>query len=169
MASDPGSWTYHLGEPIEVSGGWRRDGATSRMIVANMSPETADVVVAMAGTNDISQGIPASETVSNVDQMIAAQTTHGVVLAAVPPQIGRADDVRALNSALEALADLREWLWLDPWSAVRLEDAWAPGASPDGIHGTDETYELVAREITDAVISRFSAAAATTSDAFPAS
>ncbi|WP_286276979.1 SGNH/GDSL hydrolase family protein [Naasia aerilata] len=151
VAVDPGSWTYYLDSRYEVTGGWRRDGATSTLMAANLQPFAADALVVLAGTNDVATGIEPELTLENVTRIADSADVRAVVLCAIPPYSAAPDRAAALNTALVGLARREGWTWVDPWVEARDGTAWREGATPDGIHGSLASYAQAAERIDDAV------------------
>lgn len=115
-------------------GGWARGGAESADMVANLPVVVADVLVILAGTNDVNHGLSQSVTVANITAL-GASTAGRVVLVAIPPNDAHLVAAASLNGALEALAGERSWVFVDPWRSFRdCGGAWVVGASPDGVH-----------------------------------
>ncbi|WP_418605516.1 hypothetical protein [Georgenia sp. SUBG003] len=53
----PESWVFHaVGEDVALVGGWARWGATTAQMAAAAEPVEADVLVILAGTNDVAPG-----------------------------------------------------------------------------------------------------------------
>lgn len=152
LPNDPGSWTYYLGEEVEVVGGWRRDGATSSTIAESIPHERADALAVMAGTNDVRQELPVETAVTNIERVVDAVTVEHVVIAAIPPEPNFADSVLEMNEALEALSDRHGWTWVDPWEAFRVDGDWAAHGTADGVHGTTQSYRHAASIITAALL-----------------
>lgn len=152
MQKDPGSWTYFLDERIQVSGGWRRDGATTELIAERIPFERADALVVMAGTNDVRQERSPEDLVDDVETIGDAVDVGTVLIAAIPPQSEHAAAVATVNLRLTALAERRGWTWLDPWALYRAGDDWAESGSPDGVHGSVESYRAAAGRISEAIV-----------------
>lgn len=132
-------------------GGLAISGANSAQILAKIAPADADVLVVMLGINDISDGLERRETKANIEQIVAKVGARHVVLAAIAPNNLTDDDGLdrqnlgyALNRDLAQLAADHGWLFVDPWSAVRLRsNGWVKGtADPaDGVHPLAATSE----------------------------
>ncbi len=140
VPTDPGSWVEYLGDDIEVSAGWRRDGATSTAMADNLPPFSADVLVMMAGTNDVLNSVPEADTVRSVVSVRAKARVSRVILCAIPPLTNNPAGASQLNSTLEELATTYGWEWVDPWADVRNGDDWDTDASVDGIHPSSAVY-----------------------------
>jgi lysophospholipase L1-like esterase len=151
LPSDPGAWTDYLRAPYEVAGGWAQPGATSSVMADGLRPFSADVVVILAGTNDVMLGVPADQTLQNILRIRGTADAPAVVLSAVPPSASFGDRAAALNTSLAALAKEQGWTFVDPWKDVRRGNGWVPGVSPDGIHPNLTGYAKAAGSIEQAV------------------
>jgi lysophospholipase L1-like esterase len=141
----------YLQEPLEVTGGWWRDGALTQGMADYLDPATADALVVMGGTNDIIRGIPKQATLANIARIVGEVDVDLVAICAVPPWSGSPPASSALNAALAQQADQNGWIFVDPWAEYRSGDTWAAGGSPDGVHGSAAAYEAAGRAITEAV------------------
>jgi lysophospholipase L1-like esterase len=151
VPADEGAWTEYLRAPYRVAGGWAMPGATSAVMADSVLPFSADVVVILAGTNDLLLGIPADQTLQNIVRIRGEVDAPAVVLSAVPPSASRGDQALALNSSLEALAKEQGWTFVDPWKRLRQGTGWVPGATADGIHPNLTGYAKVAGSLEEAV------------------
>src|SRR5699024_6264776 len=80
------SWVrYAVGDPVELAGGWARWGATTAEMAAAADPVPADVLVIMAGTNDLAAGTPTAQVARSLEQIVAEVGADEVLLCAVPP------------------------------------------------------------------------------------
>lgn len=144
--------------PLEFVGGWAVAGATTAQMLAESAgqlPE-ADVLVIMAGTNDLLPEVtdhrPAS-TLVRIDAIVRGSGATRVVLSAVAPNNLRPDETAMLNAHLRALAQLRQWTWVDPWVAVRTADGtYIAGATTDGIHPRSATARRVGIAMHTAIV-----------------
>ncbi|WP_022919278.1 SGNH/GDSL hydrolase family protein [Ruania albidiflava] len=131
------SWVrYAVGDPVELTGGWARWGATTAEMAAAVEPVPADVLVIMAGTNDLAAGTPTAQVAQNLEDIVATVGAQDVLLCAVPPLDARPDVVPPFNEFLERTAEDRGWAWVDPAAEIRSEGHFAPGMSVDGVHPT---------------------------------
>ena len=65
------SWaTYVVDDGFAFAGGWAEWGATTAMMADSVGPIEADVLVVLAGTNDVAFGIPFEESAANLDRII---------------------------------------------------------------------------------------------------
>lgn len=138
------TWVSLVGPNVEFTGeGWAKGGAQLAEIAANTTPVSADVLVVMAGTNDLGPyGTPVPERMQLVAQIAAAAGAPHVLIAAVPPIFAPEWAVEH-NAALLHLATVNGWGFVDPWVAIR-DDAgnFIPGYSDDQVHPTVEGARL---------------------------
>ena len=118
--------------------GWAVPGATTADMLAGVEPTdwTADVLVVMAGTNDLARGLPWEESAAHLEGIVAAAGAPTTVVVAIAPSDPRPAARNGYNAALAGLAGRNGWTYLDPWGEVDAGGSFAPGASPDGVHPT---------------------------------
>lgn len=130
------SWPSHMPSGTKFAGGWAKRGSTTAAMAANVKPVPADVLVMIAGTNDIIQGVPFSESASNLKAIASKVAAKRVVVSAVPPLDQDPAAAAAYNQKLEALAGNAGWTFVDAMAGVRNGDRYAPGMTADGVHPT---------------------------------
>jgi len=133
------SWTtYAADDELEyVENGWAQNGARLLEMQANLSTVDADVLVILAGTNDLTSTVPPADRLLVVGQLAAQSGASRIVVAAVPPSDGAPAQSVEWNSALAGYASAMGWQFVDPWSTVREDDgSYISGYSGDGIHPT---------------------------------
>ncbi len=151
---DPGSWTEYLDERILVTGGWRRDGATTRTMAEQVPSERADAVLIIGGTNDAHLGVPETEIVENIEKIVGTVDVEHVVVGAIPPTTHTPEAVAKINAAIESAALARGWSWVDPWAEDRDGVAWVTESSPDGVHASSAAYARAGAAMSAALFSR---------------
>jgi lysophospholipase L1-like esterase len=133
---DPVTWTHWaIQDGLVLAGGYARGFASASDIAGAMVEVDADVLVVMVGTNDTGVTDPA-DVFASIDEIVATAGIERVLISAIPPDDGFADDAVAYNVALEAFAGERGWSWVDPWEGMGVDGVWAGGLSSDGIHPT---------------------------------
>jgi lysophospholipase L1-like esterase len=149
-----GSWVGTAqGEPLEIRGGWAVPGATTADMLAGVQRQDADVVVVLAGTNDIYYGIPWETRAANIQAIVDTVGARSVLLSAIPPMDGLPVEALDHNGRLAALAQARGWSFVDPWTGVRTANGtFVPGASADGTHPTPAVADEAGRGIRDALL-----------------
>lgn len=145
--SDPGSWAEYLSPAVRLVDGVRVRGATAEQLAERVAPVAADVLVIMAGTNDVLQQIDASRTLPAIESVAAETDIETVLLSAVPPSASEPVRAAQLNRDLEKLAAENDWLWIDPWVGDRADLTWTAGSSPDGTHASADAYRRAAERI----------------------
>ncbi len=157
-ARTPWSWvrTAAVGG-VTDAGGYRHWGDTSAQILAHTGRVKADVVVVMAGTNDIRDGsrpVPTAQTLANVTAIFDRAGVKARVLSALAPKSdGGAAATLKLNQALRQLAAQKGWTFVDPWSSLRKADGrWVAGATVDGTHPTARSGAIAGAALRAAVV-----------------
>jgi len=151
---DPVTWTHWvIADGLELAGGYARGFATARDVADAMVPVDADVLVVMVGTNDT--GVTDTDAVlTSIEDIVNTAAIRSVVISAIPPDDGYADDALAFNEALSSFAAERRWTFVDPWDGMRVDGRWGDGLSDDGIHPTADAAKraatVLARAIRDA-------------------
>ncbi|GAA4432814.1 hypothetical protein GCM10023169_38990 [Georgenia halophila] len=147
------SWvSYVVGDHVTLVGGWAQWGSTTAQMAAAVEPVDADVLVIMAGTNDVGPGEGHEPTVANIRDIADTVGAPEVVLSAVPP-IDRAPELATgLNTALEDLAADAGWHWVATPAALREGERFADGMSSDGVHPTRRGAEVLGGRIRAAVL-----------------
>lgn len=138
----PQSWLPGAqGAPLDFRGGWAVPGATTADMLANVAAYEADVAVVMGGTNDIAGGVDWSVSRANLLEIVARADVGRVVLSAIPPLDSQPAAVLRYNADAAELAAQQGWEFTDPWAGVSQGGAFAPGASPDGVHPSAEVAD----------------------------
>ena len=146
------AWVAQLpSDQFSVVGGWAVDGspASAMADAAGGLPEV-EVVVVMAGTNDIALGVPTEVTLQQITRIADAARAATLVLCAIPPLNGAPDAAQQLNASIEAHASTHGWLFIDPWVQMRNPDGtWVAQYLTDGVHTSAEGYAAAGRRIAD--------------------
>jgi len=124
-------------------GGWAVPGATTEDALAAVVPGDADVVVVMAGTNDVMQRRPWEESAANLARIAAAAGERVVAVVTIAPTDLVPEARRSYNARLAELAVERGWVLVDPWTDVESGDRFVAGTTTDGTHLTDAAAQLV--------------------------
>jgi len=149
-----GSWLPQAkGRPLRFLGGWAVSGATTEEMRAGVVPARADVVVVMAGTNDVLRGMPWAQTRANLLAIVGTVGVDDVLVSAVPPADERPAGRQEFNQRLRELADHKGWHLVDPWGSVEQQNgSWVPGASADGVHPSQVTADAAGRVLRTALL-----------------
>ena len=150
-----GSWVpAALGDPLVLGGGWAVPGATTGDMRQGIARVDGDVLVLMAGTNDIASGVDWNASRDNVLAITRTMRIDAVVVSAIPPSAGHAEDATAFNEQLRQVAIEQGWTFVDPWEPARDGVGWVPGDTVDGVHPTQEVADEVGRTLRAAVLAR---------------
>lgn len=147
----PASWaTYAVEAGAGFAGGWAEWGATTGRMAEQVVPYEADVLVLLAGTNDVAFGIPFEESAANLERIVDAVGIAEVVVVSIPPidaAPGNADD---FNDRLEGLAGDRGWRFVDASAGLRSPDGrFRDGMSFDGLHPSEEGARVLGAAIAE--------------------
>lgn len=147
-----GSWVYHASRKgLEFAGGWADGGSSTAKMAANAKPVKADVLVIIAGTNDIGNR-PFAESAANVSAIVRKVGVKRVIISAIPPYNSNPQLPVEYNKQMKAFATSRGWKWVDAMAPVRDGDMWKPGLSNDGKHPTAEGAQLIGEELSRAAL-----------------
>lgn len=151
---DPGSWVHEVmaDDRAVFAGGWAVWGATTADMRAGVRPVDADVLVLLAGSNDVEQGVPFATTAANLEAIARIVGGRRVVVAGIPPIDADPGDRAAFNVRLEAFVRAQGWTWVPPVAAIESDGRFSPGLSDDGEHPTPEGAQLIGQAIRGAVL-----------------
>ncbi|WP_220034244.1 SGNH/GDSL hydrolase family protein [Curtobacterium sp. MCSS17_008] len=131
---------------ISTIGGVAINGATSTRILHGATKRDADVLVVMAGTNDLRYGYSSKSILKNIDGIARTVGADHVLIAAIAPsnitkygskRIDRRKQGEILNRDLQNHALTKGWMFVDPWAADRmLNGGWSWKRTTDGVHPT---------------------------------
>ncbi|MEA5456981.1 GDSL-type esterase/lipase family protein [Sinomonas sp. JGH33] len=142
------SWVaYAAGPQLAFAGGWAAAGATTAKIAAGVKSFDVDVLVIMAGTNDVNQGVPFAQTESNLDRIVAKAGVRRVLVSAIPPRNAQAQATADFNAALGKFAQQRGWTFVDAPAGVRDSDVYAAGMTLDGVRPTKDAAQIMGKAI----------------------
>ncbi|HIZ38117.1 MAG TPA: SGNH/GDSL hydrolase family protein [Candidatus Ruania gallistercoris] len=153
------SWvSYAVGDPIQLTGGWARWGATTAEMAAAASPVDAEVLVIMAGTNDLAVGTETGQVAADLQRIVEQVGADQVLLCAVPPMDARPEVVPPFNDFLAETAARNGWAWVDPAAGIREDGTFAPGMSVDGLHPTQAGATQIGAAVREALLTEFAPA-----------
>lgn len=150
-----GSWTSYAGAAdLEyVDNGWAQNGATLFEMEANLSAVGADALVILAGTNDLTGGVPVADRLAIVGQLADQSGASRIVISAVPPFDGAPAASTEWNAALAEYASARGWQFVDPWSTLRTPaGSYIARFTLDGVHPTVAAAQIVGTVIHAALV-----------------
>ncbi|WP_127792547.1 SGNH/GDSL hydrolase family protein [Agromyces sp. LHK192] len=145
------SWaTYVVEAGSEFAGGWAEWGAPTSLMAESVTEVDAEVLVMIAGTNDVAFGIPFAETAEHLDRIVDTVGIDEVVISSIPPIDLNPGGAAEFNDELEAFADDRGWRFVDASAGLRGGDGrFADGMSYDGLHPTERGARVLADAIID--------------------
>ncbi|WP_147916771.1 SGNH/GDSL hydrolase family protein [Ruania zhangjianzhongii] len=150
------SWvSYAVGDPIELAGGWARWGATTAEMAAHAGPVDADVLVILAGTNDLAVGTETGQVAADLQRIADTVGADQVLLCGVPPIDARPEVVPPFNEFLTETAEANGWAWVDPAAGIRTDGTFAPGMSVDGVHPTQAGATQIGTEVREVLLAEF--------------
>lgn len=143
------SWaTYVVDDGFAFAGGWAEWGATTAMMAVSAGPIEADVLVVLAGTNDVAFGIPFDESAANLDRIIDTVGIEDVVVVSIPPLDALPAGAETYNERLEDLAGDRGWRFVDASAGLRTADGrFGDGMSFDGLHPSVDGARMLGEAI----------------------
>ncbi|MGY1606858.1 SGNH/GDSL hydrolase family protein [Geodermatophilus sp. SYSU D00700] len=150
-----GSWVPSaVGDPLLLGGGWAVPGATTADMRSGVRHVDGDVLVVMAGTNDVGAGVDWTASRDNLLAITRTLRIGEVIVSAIPPSAAHAESVTAYNDRLRQVATEQGWVFTDPWAGVAQDGRWVAGASSDGVHPTQEVADEVGCSIRTTVLAR---------------
>jgi lysophospholipase L1-like esterase len=147
------SWaTYVVDDGFAFAGGWAEWGATTGLMADSVGPFDADVLVVLAGTNDVAFGIPFEDSAANLDRIIDGVGIEDVVVVSIPPMDALPDGAQGYNERVEDLAGDRGWRFVDASAGLRTADGrFGEGMSSDGLHPSEEGARVLGEAIATAL------------------
>ncbi len=138
------SWVRHaVGDGVRFAGGWAVSGAVTAEMARYARPVPADVLVILAGTNDVYRGVPFATCAANLRSIAEAVGAGRVVVSAIPPIDVEPELVTAYNRQLQDFATESGWEFVDAMTGIRQGDRFADGMSDDGVHPTVRAAEAI--------------------------
>jgi lysophospholipase L1-like esterase len=122
--------------------------------VSSGAPRTRpDVLVLMAGNNDLDDGVPYVDIARNLVSIAELVQARRVVLSTVAPEDEVGEDVAALNAQLAGLAQQHGWQLVDPMGGVGDGAGhYLPGMTDDGVHPTEDGARLIGAAMHPALV-----------------
>ena len=138
------SWVSHVvGDGIRFAGGWAVSGALTSQMARGARPVEADVLVMLAGTNDVYRGLPFATCAANLRSIAQTVGAPRVVVSSIPPIDVEPDLVTDYNERVRELAAAQGWEFVDAMAGIRRDDRFAEGMSLDGVHPTVKAAETI--------------------------
>ena len=154
--TEGGLWNEWFPERATLNrgiGGERSDALLGRLGAMG----TADTILLLIGTNDLTAGIRVPQIVDNVGAILssirAGQPGAHLVLQSVMPRTPKyAHRIRALNARYELLAAAQDASYLDLWPALAMAGgALNPAFTSDGLHLNGAGYAAWVHELRSTV------------------
>lgn len=141
------SWAAFAQQPgTAFVGGWARGGATTAQMLAGFTPVPADVLVMIAGTNDIKAGIPFEQIGENMRSIVDVADVPRVLVSSVPPRNDFRERTLEYNAWLHDFVAEQGWGWIDGSRGLRADNQpgrYADGLTYDGIHPSREGAQIL--------------------------
>ena len=150
------SWVDHVGPGLSFVGGWARGGARTADMAAHARPVRADVLVVIAGTNDLAHGVDFRAISRNLEAVVSAVGAARVVVSAVPPRDSSPRVTAEFNRRLARFVEAEGWTFVDAAAGLRSGERFADGMSTDGLHPSREGAEVLAGALSAAISAAWS-------------
>lgn len=131
-------------------GGWALGGATSGEMAAGLQPVSADVLVMIAGTNDIHASVGYATIGQNMLAIVGKSDVGRVLVSSVPPRNDFREPTARYNAWLHDFVLEQGWDWVDAARGLRAEQdplSYGPGLSEDGVHPSNAGARLLGTAI----------------------
>lgn len=152
------SWVSHVGPGATFAGGWALSGARSSAMAENARDVEADVLVILAGTNDVFNDVPFEQSAGNLVRVAEKVGSEKVLVSAIPPIDFEPELATRFNQQLKQFAMSRGWVYVDPMAGVREGDRFASGMTTDGVHPTEAAAHVIGlalgKAITEEIVHR---------------
>lgn len=149
---DPLTWEAQvLGEDRVFAGGWAVAGATTADMRAAVPVVDADVLIVLAGTNDVLTRVPFATSAGNIEAVVRIVGGDRVIVSAIPPIDLDPPAAVAYNEQLASFVRRRGWEWVPTPPTLSSAGTFRPGLATDGVHPTPEGAEILGEAIRRAV------------------
>lgn len=137
------SWPSALPDGEQFVGGWAKKGSTTQVMLDNVKPTTADVLVIIAGTNDLGK-LPFATSAANIQSIVQKSGVKRVIVSSIPPRDADPASAVDYNAQLEPFVKAQGWEFVDAMAGVRTADnQYNPGMTIDGTHPTEPAVKLI--------------------------
>jgi lysophospholipase L1-like esterase len=145
--------SYAEGDGIEYVGGWAKGGTTVQEQAANVRPVgDVDVLVLMAGTNNVRLHIGFAQSASSYDRIVDTIHPKHVIVGAIPPYDRNPRAAAVYEQQLRSYVAAKRWDFVDPWGFARDGLVFRPGVSLDGVHPVTAGYERLGENYRAAIL-----------------
>jgi lysophospholipase L1-like esterase len=150
------SWaTYVTGNGVRLTRSWVDRDAEVSDLAAQVRPSDADVLVVLAGTNDLDHGSPGDEVELGLTHLVAAAGVEHVLISSIPPVEDLPQKTADFNELLARIAYRHDWSFVDAGSAVvRADCRYRTRLSPDGIRPSPEGARIIGEAVRGVLTSR---------------
>lgn len=145
------SWVSHVGPGATFAGGWALSGARSGAMAENARAVEADVLVILAGTNDVFNDVPFEQSAGNLVRVTEKVGAEKVLVSAIPPIDSDPELSTRFNQQLKQFAVSRGWVFVDPMTGIREDDRFAAGMTTDGVHPTEAAAQVIGAALGQAI------------------
>lgn len=150
------SWARYVVEAgLGFAGGWAEWGAPTSLMADSVSAVDADVLVILAGTNDLALGVPFADTTEHLDRIVATVGIDEVVISSIPPIDALPEAAPQYNAQLASLAGQRGWRFVDASAGLRTDDGrFIEGMAYDGLHPSEQGARVLGEAIAAELLGR---------------
>ncbi|WP_344796578.1 SGNH/GDSL hydrolase family protein [Frondihabitans peucedani] len=150
----PDTWiSYAKGDGVDYVGGWAKGGTTVQEQAAHVRPiSDVDVLVLMAGTNDVRLHIGFAEAAASYDSIVSTIHAKHVIVGAIPPYDRDPRAAAVYEQQLRRYVATKGWDFVDPWGFARDGLRYRAGISVDGIHPVTAGYQRLGENYRAAIL-----------------
>ena len=152
---EEGSWTSYVdSDVLFTEQGWAQNGAPLALMKANTPRMSTDVLVVLAGTNDLAGTLTVSAKLDLIDDIVEESGVAQILISSVPPFDLNPALSTAWNRELKQHAADEGYDFVDSWVNARTADGtYIPAHTVDGIHPTPGAASQAAAVIGRAIVS----------------
>ncbi len=150
------SWaTYVTGHGVRLTRSWVDRDAQVRDLAALVDPSDADVLVVLAGTNDVDHVSAGDEVELGLTRIVAAAGVDRVLISSIPPIDDQPQKTADFNELLAKIAYRHDWSFVDAGSTVvRADCRYRKGLSSDGVRPTAEGARIIGEAVRGVLTTR---------------
>ncbi len=145
------SWVRYVSPAVEFVGGWARGGAQTPDMVVSAQPVRADVLVVLAGTNDLAHGRSFAAISRDLVAITRKVGVARVIVVALPPRDSTPATITEFNRQLAVFVEGRGWTFVDAMEGLRSGELYAAGMSRDGLHPDRAGAQVMAAALSQAI------------------
>ena len=150
------SWaTYATGRGVRLTDAWVSRDSRVRDLAGKVRPTDADVLVVLAGTNDLDFGAAPDEIELGLTRIAAAARVDDVLISSIPPIDDQPQKTADFNVLLSKIAYRHDWSFVDAGSSVAQDDCqFRQGLSTDGVRPTAEGARIIGEAVRGVLTTR---------------